>query len=159
MGRRRVSRRFVKNRLGFYCERLIDTLKLLKPYNGQKFTSGCTRTRLSRYSLSASAAQMTLQTPPMLGAFLQISPDRLENSSVWHAQEGPITEKWGFLLGKGFVVMDAGGDGSDFVSTAGRRSGDSRPGASDSEAIDLRGSSASCSRGGDGGWNSNGGSS
>ena len=102
---------------------------------------------------------MTLQTPPMLGAFLQISPDRLENSSVWRAQEGLITEKWGFKLRKGFVVMDAGGDGSDFVSTAGRRSGDSRPGASDSEAIDLHGSSASCSRGGDGGWSSNGGSS
>ena len=50
--------------------------------------------------------------------------------------------------------MDAGGDGSDFVSTAGRRSGDSRPGASDSEAIDLHGSSASCSHGGDGGWSS-----
>ena len=92
----RVSRRFEKSRLGFYCERLIDTLKLLKPYNSQRFTSGCTRTRLSRYSLSASAAQITLQAPPMLGAFLQISSDRLENSSVWRAQEGPITEKWGF---------------------------------------------------------------
>ena len=65
----------------------------------------------------------------------------------------------GLLVGEGFVVMDACGDGSDFVSTAGRRSGDSRPGASDSEAIDLRGSSASSSRGGGGGRSSNGGSS
>ena len=38
-GGRRVSRRLEKNRLGFYCERLIDTLKLLEPYNSQWFTS------------------------------------------------------------------------------------------------------------------------
>jgi hypothetical protein len=73
----------------------------------------------------------------------------------------------GVLVEEAFGVMDGGGDGSDFASKAGRRSSDSRPGASDSEeemmerseAIDLRGSSASCSRGGDGGWSSIGGSS
>ena len=72
----------------------------------------------------------------------------------------------GLLVEEDFGV-DAGGDGSDFVSTAGRRSSDSRPGVSESEeetmerseAIDLRGSSASSSRGGDGGWSSIGGSS
>ena len=36
---RRVSRRLEKNRLGFYCEKLIDTLKLLEPCNSQWFTS------------------------------------------------------------------------------------------------------------------------
>ena len=73
----------------------------------------------------------------------------------------------GLLVEEDFGVMDTGGDGSDFVSTAGRRSSDSRPGVSESEeetmerseAIDLRGSSASSSRGGDGGWSSIGGSS
>ena len=58
------------------------------------------------------------------------------------------------------------GEGDEFASTAGCRSSDSRPVASDSEeemmersdAIDLRGS-ATCSRGGDGGWSSIGGSS
>ena len=72
----------------------------------------------------------------------------------------------GPLVGEGFGVMDDD-EGSDFASTAGCRSSDSRPAASDSEvetmersdAIDLRGSSAFCSRGGDGGWSSIGGSS
>ena len=56
----------------------------------------------------------------------------------------------GPFVDEDFGVMD-GGDGSGFASTAGRRSSDSRPAASDSEvdmmecsdAIDLRGSSAS----------------
>ena len=73
----------------------------------------------------------------------------------------------GPLIDEGFGVMD-GGDGSGFASTAGCRSSDSTPAASESEAeimersdaIDLRGSSsARCSRGGDGGWSSIGGSS
>ena len=58
--------------------------------------------------------------------------------------------------GRGVII---GGDGIDLIFTEGRRSPDSTPAVRDpgvetterSDTIDFRGSSGSCSRGGDGG--------
>jgi len=80
----------------------------------------------------------------------------------------PSEADWGevgLLETDGLGVM-VGGDGVDLTSTEGWRSSDSTPAARDpdvemterSDAIDLRGSSDSWSRGGDGGWSSIGGS-
>ena len=77
----------------------------------------------------------------------------------------PSEADWGEVESNGRGMM-VGGDAVDMISTEGWRSSDSTPAARDpdvetterSDAIDFRGSSGSCSRGGDGGWSSIGGS-
>jgi len=80
----------------------------------------------------------------------------------------PSEADWGEvgLLESGGRGVMVGGDSVDLISTEGWRSSNSTPAARDpdeetterSDAIDFRGSSGSCPRGGDGGWSSIGGS-
>ena len=150
--------------MNFCCQSLIVTLKLLEPCNTGS-SPMLLHPRCKRYSLSTSVANSrtmpkSLFNPTcawlILAGIFRSPREFLRGTmpvgggSVARPSEADCGEL-GPLIDEGFGAMD--GEGS---STAGCKSSDSRPAASDSEAemmersdaIDLRGS---CSRGGDGG--------
>ena len=134
---------------------MIDTLNLREPYK-QSMVHPRLRSfeaiPLLTFNLCCKfphQTQITLRTSPALGSFLQISSDRLGNSHVARPR-GTEYRNVGHLVGEVFGVMDAGGDGSDFVSK--QVTGAAIRGASDTEAINLCGSSARSSRGGEWRW-------